>query len=1173
MATDQNQNGSSSLTFSDRPRDPSTSRQSQHDLLLEGRQSTDPQFFTPSVEPSSNFCDSMSVGQYNMFFGDPDPDSFMDPNSVPRDFLCGADLNDPLEWSDPIVQNFYGNMKAPGLDPFASDIDLRSNVDDGRTFQGLATRPVGFQQSLEDDMFLDLPFEPGPSGSTLCFGPDVLGQPLLQAHTTCGITTAPDEDHPWGLLNETSFGNNIGASSHDELFRHDASYTGPDHNGNPISSNQDNAFWRDDPLLFPDHELPAIPAPIPRALDDEQSFQSYPPPPLWTLSNPVEMLDFADIPTLKTLPGPPPVQEHGWTPTPGPSSIPTFREVNHSECLLDRGAMQPLPPLHGVYTAEDMPKSGEIAVSAKRKRSAVVVRGSLPPAKRGGRRGPLDPSQRKHQREMRFLGVCIRCRRSRIKCTGGIPCEACRKRATSTIWKNPCIKAHFLDIIEAGSFFPHTTLYQLLIIEREEEASIISQFLCATGFASQRENFSFNSVGFNSFCKVPWVLGVVWFALLFFEERDSERKYTRPTSLGLPQKLAQILSIAASGEVLASRSFLLDLDEYDRRQYLLSLSPTASYDFEAEADQTLHMKDSNLQEQHPLGKTINFLIWITSRLQELCICRYLQRVSNNMSSFTSDDKMKYISSMMLFLLRASPITESLTVKFGMSSEDSAMKAANAELQDRQRRLRMAFWVYVSIATRELPSFSDFWQTFRKNWPLIFRDNMATSFRDDFSKFEQQISESIEHAIEPVETFEKFSAAFSSARNLNVWNEALRDHTTTKELYAKLLSGQLNNDVSAFDVNLTGGLLTADTEHLRRTACIRIYANVNTIAWQDLVSNVEVIRHFHADQRLSYLLSLISDRRDAIRWYDQFFDAPELGLSERDPLRRWEDLHADPSNPFRVMFGTLEVSDLTSNLRRGKRWKQLVDMFGSDEVLLLGSPDFSSFSGLPHTDIGTVIENIGDAEFDSLRHILSTRCRWMSEILSNLSGLTQMIMGLKNGDFDRSYMAERISDRVRSVFGDRLAVATALKHGVFVALGLNYMRRMVPALYPVDDFDKNESKNIPRKKLRRAIDQGMARCIDAVVRGECHDQRQLVVRVEKELRQAMEETLTDEYFAPADKLEKASFFLHLAINVFLETMLECVFDRQALDTTRERLVPEDIRKICGKCHIATHFAFQ
>lgn len=200
MATDKNQNGSSSLTFSDLPRDTSTSPQNQHDLLLEGRQSTDPQFFTPPcVEPSSNFCDSMSVAHNNMFFGDPDHASFMDPNLIPTDFLCGADLNGPFEWSDPIVQNFYGNMQAPGLDPFASDIDLTFNVDDGRKFQGLATRPVGFQQSLEDDMFLDLPFEPSPSGSTHGFGPDVLGQPLLQAHTTCGITTAPDEDHPWEL--------------------------------------------------------------------------------------------------------------------------------------------------------------------------------------------------------------------------------------------------------------------------------------------------------------------------------------------------------------------------------------------------------------------------------------------------------------------------------------------------------------------------------------------------------------------------------------------------------------------------------------------------------------------------------------------------------------------------------------------------------------------------------------------------------------------------------------------------------------------------------------------------------------------------------------------------------------------------------------------------------------
>lgn len=40
---------------------------------------------------------------------------------------------------------------------------------------------------------------------------------------------------------------------------------------------------------------------------------------------------------------------------------------------------------------------------------------SLPPARRGGRRGPLTSAQAEHQRQAKLLGVCIRCRKTRIK--------------------------------------------------------------------------------------------------------------------------------------------------------------------------------------------------------------------------------------------------------------------------------------------------------------------------------------------------------------------------------------------------------------------------------------------------------------------------------------------------------------------------------------------------------------------------------------------------------------------------------------------------------------------------------------------------------------------------------------------------------------------------------------
>ena len=57
------------------------------------------------------------------------------------------------------------------------------------------------------------------------------------------------------------------------------------------------------------------------------------------------------------------------------------------------------------------------SVEPKKQESVPTVRGHkrLPPARRGGRRGKLSKEQMEAQKEARLRGVCIRCRRTRIK--------------------------------------------------------------------------------------------------------------------------------------------------------------------------------------------------------------------------------------------------------------------------------------------------------------------------------------------------------------------------------------------------------------------------------------------------------------------------------------------------------------------------------------------------------------------------------------------------------------------------------------------------------------------------------------------------------------------------------------------------------------------------------------
>jgi ribosomal protein L37AE/L43A len=83
-------------------------------------------------------------------------------------------------------------------------------------------------------------------------------------------------------------------------------------------------------------------------------------------------------------------------------------------------------------------------------RGSVLNRGGI--IQRGTRHGPLTKEQareiaitRKEQK------VCMKCREDRSKCAGGIPCEKCYKLQLRGTLKTPCVKAQFLEIVEAGS--------------------------------------------------------------------------------------------------------------------------------------------------------------------------------------------------------------------------------------------------------------------------------------------------------------------------------------------------------------------------------------------------------------------------------------------------------------------------------------------------------------------------------------------------------------------------------------------------------------------------------------------------------------------------------------------------------------------------------------------------
>ncbi|KAH7123819.1 hypothetical protein B0J11DRAFT_529994 [Dendryphion nanum] len=91
----------------------------------------------------------------------------------------------------------------------------------------------------------------------------------------------------------------------------------------------------------------------------------------------------------------------------------------------------------------------------------------LPPSRRGGRvqkRKPIPKDKQISRKEPSMIvgktEICIRCKKSKLKCSGGIPCDKCKEVVRGRIWKMPCIHADFLHVIMEESIHPYVFAYE-----------------------------------------------------------------------------------------------------------------------------------------------------------------------------------------------------------------------------------------------------------------------------------------------------------------------------------------------------------------------------------------------------------------------------------------------------------------------------------------------------------------------------------------------------------------------------------------------------------------------------------------------------------------------------------------------------------------------------------------
>jgi hypothetical protein len=93
----------------------------------------------------------------------------------------------------------------------------------------------------------------------------------------------------------------------------------------------------------------------------------------------------------------------------------THESSNKEDTHQHHDLLQVPQDFFGDATAESITKSQSACLESGDTSTKAQHYCPLPPARRGGRRGPLTSAQAEHQRQARSLGVCIRCRKTRIK--------------------------------------------------------------------------------------------------------------------------------------------------------------------------------------------------------------------------------------------------------------------------------------------------------------------------------------------------------------------------------------------------------------------------------------------------------------------------------------------------------------------------------------------------------------------------------------------------------------------------------------------------------------------------------------------------------------------------------------------------------------------------------------
>ncbi|RKL29940.1 hypothetical protein BFJ72_g11809 [Fusarium proliferatum] len=139
------------------------------------------------------------------------------------------------------------------------------------------------------------------------------------------------------------------------------------------------------------------------------------------------------------------------------------------------------------------------------------------------------------------------------------------------------------------------------------------------------------------------------------------------------------------------------------------------------------------------GSTIDVFVktsWLLDRYVELQLFRYLQDAANNPNEDIYEQRNFTYSA--LYLLGHSFSTSSTKISRRIQNTSCEwFKNSIKDHLDRERRVRLALWIYVSITVGQLPSEASFWGNL-PNELKAFRGGLPKKFRESFDGFNNSL---------------------------------------------------------------------------------------------------------------------------------------------------------------------------------------------------------------------------------------------------------------------------------------------------------------------------------------------------------------------------------------------------------------------------------------------------